>query len=35
LSILLNRKDIDIGEELSRFKDFTAEFPPDVRIIDF
>lgn len=32
LSILLNRDDIDLGQELSSFKEFTAEFPPDVSI---
>lgn len=30
LSILLNRDDVDIGEELRNFKEFTADFPPDV-----
>lgn len=30
LSILLNRDDLDIGEELKQFKEFTADFPPDV-----
>lgn len=30
LSILLNRDDIDIGQELRNFKEFTADFPPDV-----
>lgn len=30
LSILLNRDDIDLGEELSNFKEFTADFGPDV-----
>ncbi|KAI7904823.1 ubiquitin carboxyl-terminal hydrolase [Cokeromyces recurvatus] len=31
LSILLNRDDIDIGEELRNFKEFTADFPPDMK----
>jgi ubiquitin carboxyl-terminal hydrolase L5 len=30
LSILLNRDDIEIGDELNNFKEFTADFPPDV-----
>lgn len=30
LSVLLNREDIDIGEELKNFKEFTQDFPPDV-----
>lgn len=30
LSILLNRDDIEIGDELRNFKEFTADFPPDV-----
>lgn len=29
LSILLNRDDIDIGQELKN-KEFTQDFPPDV-----
>ncbi|RUS28598.1 hypothetical protein BC938DRAFT_481693 [Jimgerdemannia flammicorona] len=33
LSILLNSSSIDVGEELTKFKSFTAEFPPDVRPI--
>jgi ubiquitin carboxyl-terminal hydrolase L5 len=32
LSILLNRDDIEIGTELKNFKEFTADFPPDVNI---
>lgn len=32
LSILLNRDDIELGEELKNFKEFTADFPPDVRL---
>ncbi|KAI8987251.1 ubiquitin carboxyl-terminal hydrolase [Mycotypha africana] len=31
LSILLNRDDIDIGEELRNFKAFTADFPPEMK----
>ncbi|OBZ90854.1 Ubiquitin carboxyl-terminal hydrolase isozyme L5 [Choanephora cucurbitarum] len=31
LSILLNRDDIEIGQELRNFKEFTAEFPPDLK----
>ncbi|KAG0231221.1 ubiquitin carboxyl-terminal hydrolase [Actinomortierella wolfii] len=31
LSILLNSKNIDLGEELSNFKSFVADFPPDLR----
>ncbi|SAL98073.1 hypothetical protein [Absidia glauca] len=31
LSILLNRDDIDLGEELSNFKEFTADFGPDMK----
>lgn len=31
LSILLNRDDLDLGEELRNFKEFTADFPPDVK----
>ncbi|CDS07653.1 hypothetical protein LRAMOSA01602 [Lichtheimia ramosa] len=31
LSILLNRDDIDLGDELRGFKEFTAEFPPDMK----
>ncbi|KAI9145802.1 ubiquitin carboxyl-terminal hydrolase [Paraphysoderma sedebokerense] len=31
LSILMNNHDIELGEELSQFKQFTAEFPPDLK----
>ncbi|KAI7895829.1 ubiquitin carboxyl-terminal hydrolase [Mucor mucedo] len=31
LSILLNRNDIEIGQELKNFKEFTADFPPDMK----
>ncbi|KAI9245059.1 ubiquitin carboxyl-terminal hydrolase [Sporodiniella umbellata] len=31
LSVLLNREDIDIGEELRNFKEFTQDFPPDMK----
>ncbi|KAF7722244.1 ubiquitin carboxyl-terminal hydrolase [Apophysomyces ossiformis] len=31
LSILLNRNDIELGDELRHFKDFTASFPPDIK----
>ncbi|KAG1250283.1 hypothetical protein G6F68_012882 [Rhizopus microsporus] len=31
LSILLNRDDIDIGQELKNFKEFTQDFPPDMK----
>ncbi|KAI8088831.1 ubiquitin carboxyl-terminal hydrolase [Halteromyces radiatus] len=31
LSILLNRDDIDLGEELTNFKEFTADFGPDMK----
>ena len=30
-SILLNCADVEIGETLSDFKSFTAQFPPDMR----
>ena len=30
LSILLNRDDLDLGQELRNFKEFTGDFPPDV-----
>jgi hypothetical protein len=35
LSILLNCQEIDIGETLSEFKNFTKEFPPEVRYSTF
>ncbi|KAL0074801.1 ubiquitin carboxyl-terminal hydrolase [Phycomyces blakesleeanus] len=31
LSILLNRDDIDLGDELRNFKEFTFDFPPDMK----
>ncbi|KAI8065403.1 ubiquitin carboxyl-terminal hydrolase [Gilbertella persicaria] len=31
LSILLNRDDIEIGQELRNFKEFTSDFPPDLK----
>jgi len=31
LSILMNAEDLDIGEELQQFKQFTQDFPPDVK----
>ncbi|RUO96327.1 peptidase C12, ubiquitin carboxyl-terminal hydrolase, partial [Jimgerdemannia flammicorona] len=31
LSILLNSSSIDVGEELTKFKSFTTEFPPDLK----
>ncbi|CAO3629943.1 unnamed protein product [Cunninghamella echinulata] len=31
LSILLNRDDIDLGQELANFKEFTADFGPDMK----
>ncbi|BFZ61156.1 hypothetical protein YB2330_002215 [Saitoella coloradoensis] len=31
LSILLNNPKIEVGEELSAFKDFTRDFPPEIR----
>ena len=30
LSVLLNRPDIELGPELRNFKEFVADFPPDV-----
>lgn len=30
LSILLNADKIDLGEELTQFREFSREFPPDV-----
>lgn len=32
LSILLNNEKLDLGEELSQFKEFSRNFPPDVRL---
>jgi ubiquitin carboxyl-terminal hydrolase L5 len=31
VNILLNHENIDIGDTLSEFKSFTAQFPPDIR----
>ncbi|KAI9244685.1 ubiquitin carboxyl-terminal hydrolase [Phascolomyces articulosus] len=31
LSILLNRDDIELGQELRNFKEFTGDFPPDMK----
>ncbi|KAI7854014.1 ubiquitin carboxyl-terminal hydrolase [Circinella umbellata] len=31
LSILLNRDDLDLGQELRNFKEFTGDFPPDMK----
>lgn len=31
LSVLLNCPDIDLGTELGQFKEFTAEFPPELK----
>lgn len=31
LSILLNRQDLDLGEELTKLRSFTSEFPPDLK----
>ncbi|CAO3676906.1 unnamed protein product [Umbelopsis ramanniana] len=31
LSILMNNSDIELGDDLSNFKSFTADFPPDLK----
>lgn len=31
LSVLMNREEIDIGDELTQFKEFTKDLPPDMR----
>lgn len=31
LSVLLNRPDLHLGPELTNLKEFTAEFPPDIK----
>jgi len=31
ISVLMNRNDIDLGVELSNFKDFTKSLPPEMR----
>eukprot|EP01090_Pellita_catalonica_P019278 TRINITY_DN648_c0_g1_i1.p1 TRINITY_DN648_c0_g1~~TRINITY_DN648_c0_g1_i1.p1 ORF type:complete len:278 (-),score=42.38 TRINITY_DN648_c0_g1_i1:331-1131(-) len=31
LSILMNCDDIDVGEELTKFKEFTGDLPPDIK----
>ncbi len=31
LAVLLNAKGVDLGSQLSDFKDFTADFPPDMK----
>ena len=31
LAVLLNRPDLEIGPELRSLKDFTSDFPPDMR----
>jgi len=31
LSVLLNCHQLDLGQELSNFREFTAEFPPDLK----
>jgi len=34
LSVLLNRRDIEIGTDLSEFREFTQAFPSDVGSMD-
>lgn len=31
LSVLLNCPQLDLGQELSNFREFTADFPPDLK----
>lgn len=31
LSVLLNCPQLDLGQELTNFREFTAEFPPDLK----
>lgn len=31
LSVLLNRPDIDLGTDLAQFREFTSDFPPDLK----
>ncbi|GAX81010.1 hypothetical protein CEUSTIGMA_g8445.t1 [Chlamydomonas eustigma] len=31
LSVLMNSRSLDLGQELTQFRDFTADFPPDMK----
>ena len=32
LSCLLNSKDVELGSELQNLKDFTSDFPPEMKV---